>query len=193
MWDQICANAAPSTMATAPSQLSPDDRDVEEVRVLGIISPNPFDSPELTTDQCETGVDDDDNDGSLRFSTAEESDPEKAAAVTANKDGHARRRGRQWRSRVEKALAKMTTELAALREQLEVRNMQRRRSTARAAAMWTLWAVWLAAKHLLIEAVFWGLVFVWMRRRGDQRAEEALRMVAKFVRDGLRDKGLGRR
>jgi hypothetical protein len=92
-------------------------------------------------------------------------------------------RERAWRGRVEKALAKMATEVAALREQLENRRFERRRYRAR---MWCLWCAWTMLRHLLIEAVFWGLVFLWMRRRGDRRAEEALRLVMRFVREGLR-------
>ncbi|TGZ77762.1 acyl-CoA binding protein [Ascodesmis nigricans] len=97
-----------------------------------------------------------------------------------------------WRLRVEKALAKMTTEVAALREQLESRRMReaRRKSDF---AMWVLYLGWAVVRHLIVEAVFWAIVVLWMRKRGDRRAEEAVRVVGRFVREGLRELGFGRR
>jgi acyl-CoA-binding protein len=100
---------------------------------------------------------------------------------------------RVWRGRVEKALAKMTTEVAALREQLESRRVEKRRARAKRVWVWLAWCVLALARHLVIEAIFWGLVMLWMRRRGDKRAQEALKIVGRFVKEGLRELGLGRR
>jgi len=102
-------------------------------------------------------------------------------------------RERAWRSRVEKALAGMATEVAALREQLENRRAEKSRARARKAGVWFAWAVWATARHLVVEAVFWGLVLLWMRKRGDKRAEEALRVVGRFVKEGLREMGMLRK
>ncbi|KAA8911786.1 acyl CoA binding protein-domain-containing protein [Sphaerosporella brunnea] len=101
--------------------------------------------------------------------------------------------GTAWRGRVEKALSKMTTEVAALREQLESRRAERRRTRSRRVWVWVAWCVWAVARHLVIEAIFWALVMLWMRRRGDRRAQEALKIVGRFVKEGLREMGLGRR
>ena len=102
-------------------------------------------------------------------------------------------RERAWRGRVEKALAKMATEVAALREQLESRRVEKSRVRAKKAWVWFAWAVWSMARHLVIEAIFWGLVILWMRKRGDRRAEEALKVVGRFVKEGLREMGLLRK
>ncbi|KAI5852154.1 acyl CoA binding protein-domain-containing protein [Tricharina praecox] len=102
-------------------------------------------------------------------------------------------RERAWRGRVENALAKMATEVAALREQLESRRVEKSRARAKKAWVWFAWAVWASARHLAIEAIFWGLVLLWMRKRGDRRAEEALRVVGRFVKEGLREMGLLRK
>jgi hypothetical protein len=197
VWDQIRSNV-PSThthsiIAGAPFSPDPDhdhdhDHDPEPDRdhdhdhendndndqVLGIVSPNPY------GDEVDRGT-----------ATAEETD-----ARTP--------RERAWRQRVEKALAKMTTEVAGLREQLESRRAAERRrngyyyyygdngggSNARRVWMWVLWATYTVVRHLAVEAVFWGIVFLWMRRRGDRRAEESLRVVMRFVREAF---GLGNR
>lgn len=98
-----------------------------------------------------------------------------------------------WRERVEKALAKMSTEVAALREQLEARRGKVRRERLQRVLAMVPWAAWAIVRHLVIEAVFWGLVVLWMRKRGDKRAEEALRLVGRFVKEGLRELGWSRR
>ncbi|CAZ82979.1 unnamed protein product [Tuber melanosporum] len=94
-----------------------------------------------------------------------------------------RRSNRKWRRRVEQALAKMATEVAALREQLETARARERRGRLR---NWVLWTIYVVGRHLVIEAVFWGLVFLWMRRKGDRVAQDALRLVIRFVRERLK-------
>ncbi|KAF8246687.1 acyl-CoA binding protein, partial [Wilcoxina mikolae CBS 423.85] len=91
-----------------------------------------------------------------------------------------------WRGRVEKALSRVTTEVAALREQLENRREERRQQRNKRVWVWLAWCVVAVARHLVIEVVFWGIVILWMRRRGDKRAEEALRVVGRFVKENLR-------
>lgn len=98
------------------------------------------------------------------------------------------RSNRKWRKRVEQALAKMATEVTALRERMDDERASRRRGRL---GHWLLWMVWVGGRHLIIEAVFWGVLFMWMRSRGDTRAQEALRLVVKFVKDRLRDFGFG--
>jgi flagellar biosynthesis/type III secretory pathway M-ring protein FliF/YscJ len=78
------------------------------------------------------------------------------------------------------------TEVAALREQLEKRREERRQQRAKRVWVWLAWCVWAVARHLVIEVIFWGIVILWMRKRGDKRAEEALRVVGRFVKENLR-------
>lgn len=101
------------------------------------------------------------------------------------------RSNRKWRKRVEQALAKMATEVTALRERMDDERASKRRGRFREAGHWFLWVVWVGGRHMIIELVFWGCVFMWMRRRGDTRAQEALRLVAKFVKDRLGFFGFG--
>lgn len=181
VWDQIRSNV-PSTHGRSHhshhshhslhshhshhSRHSDDDGD-DEKEDLGIIAPN----------------------------AADDSDCDALASAAAR----SRSRHKLWRSRVEKALEKMTTELAALREQLESRRVERQARQRqlqrgwRRACLWLWLALCALARHMLLEAVLWGAVLLWMRRRGDRSAEEALRSVARFVRDRLRGLCLRRR
>jgi hypothetical protein len=103
-----------------------------------------------------------------------------------NDHDDASERNRVWRGRVENALSRVMTEVAALREQLEKRREERRQQRAKRVWVWLAWCVWAVARHLVIEVIFWGIVILWMRKRGDKRAEEALRVVGRFVKENLR-------
>ena len=93
----------------------------------------------------------------------------------------------KWRRRVEQALTRMTAEVAALREQLELR-----RSTAAAARTklalvrtWIVYATWLALKHAIIDAIIVAVVLAWMKRRGDKRAELVMKLLGGFMSERL--------
>ena len=189
VWDQIRSNV-PSTHGhchhshpSGHSRHSDNDGDDGGREGLGIIPPNPADD----------GDDRDDGDYGDYGDYGDGGDYDSLAPPGTT------RRYRLWRSRVEKALEKMTTELAALREQLESRRVERQARQRqlqrgwRRACLWLWLALCALARHLLLEAVLWGAVLLWMRRCGDRRAEEALRAVARFVRDRLRGLRLHRR
>ncbi|KAF2462386.1 acyl CoA binding protein-domain-containing protein [Lineolata rhizophorae] len=82
----------------------------------------------------------------------------------------------RWRRRVEQALVNMTTEVAALREQLEARRLfaySKRRRVAR----FVLRLLWAAAKHIAVDMVLLALVLLYLRRRHDTRLEGAVRVL----------------
>ncbi|TKA73816.1 hypothetical protein B0A49_02082 [Cryomyces minteri] len=83
---------------------------------------------------------------------------------------------RKFQRTVESALVRLTTEIAALREQLEARRYlshQRRHSLLG----WALYLSWKAIKHASIDACLLGLVLLWMRRKQDRRLEGAVRVL----------------
>jgi hypothetical protein len=80
----------------------------------------------------------------------------------------------RWRRRIERALVKMTAEIAALREQLESRRLFGRR---RSVIGWLLRVIWFAVKHIAVNAMIILLIIVWMRRKKDQRFEGAVRVL----------------
>jgi hypothetical protein len=94
-------------------------------------------------------------------------------------------RNHKWRRRVEQALAKVTAEVAALREQIETRRAHKARKR-RSLRAWILWTLWFVFKHIIFDALLLGLLLLWMRGRRDRALEQALKMVFRSVRESLR-------
>ncbi|KAF3095827.1 hypothetical protein TWF569_009870 [Orbilia oligospora] len=98
----------------------------------------------------------------------------------------------RWKQRVEVALTKMTAEVAALREQLDVaRNlngggMNLSRGRLNWIRRWIGWGVWTVLKHIVIDAILIGVLVVWMRKRGDKRVEGVLGLLGGFLSERLR-------
>ncbi|KAK6503142.1 hypothetical protein TWF481_008177 [Arthrobotrys musiformis] len=97
----------------------------------------------------------------------------------------------RWKHRVEVALTKMTAEVAALREQLDVaRNLNGNMNLSRGRLGWLRrwigWGVWTVLKHIVIDAIILGVLVVWMRKRGDKRVEGVLGLLGGFISERLR-------
>ncbi|KAK4694989.1 hypothetical protein P7C71_g2691, partial [Lecanoromycetidae sp. Uapishka_2] len=94
-------------------------------------------------------------------------------------------RNRKWRKRIEQALVKMTTELAALREQVEAKRIgeNKRRNGMWA---WMCWLVWIAVRHLVVDVAILGVLLVWVRRKGNRRVEQGLELLLGYVRERVR-------
>ncbi|KAI9372708.1 acyl CoA binding protein-domain-containing protein [Aspergillus egyptiacus] len=100
---------------------------------------------------------------------------------------HADTDSRRWRRRVEKALTNMTAEIAALREQIEARNLANRRRSGVLA--WLRWLVWVTLRQFIWDLAILGMLLIWMRLRRDRRLEEQLKAgwsVAKRKLQGLK-------
>ncbi|KAF2770812.1 hypothetical protein EJ03DRAFT_350100 [Teratosphaeria nubilosa] len=82
----------------------------------------------------------------------------------------------KWRKRIESSLIKLTTEVAALREQLESRRFF---SQQRNYGFWgwVLRLSWLAVQLVMADAVILWIVILYMRRRKDRRLEGAVRVL----------------
>ena len=98
-------------------------------------------------------------------------------------------RNRKWRKKIEHALVKMTTEVAALREQIEAKRKAavRRRNGLWA---WMTWLVWVTARHFVVDLALLGLLVVWARRKGDPRVEQWLDLLLQYLRLRTRKFGL---
>lgn len=94
-------------------------------------------------------------------------------------------RNRKWRKKIEQALVKMTTEVAALREQIEAKRIGdgRRRNGLWA---WMTWLVWVSVRHLLVDLALLGLLVAWARRKGDRRVEQGLDLLLQYLRQRTR-------
>jgi acyl-CoA-binding protein len=82
----------------------------------------------------------------------------------------------RWRKRIESSLIKLTTEVAALREQLESRrylNYQRKNSWIG----WVLRLSWWAVQLVAADAVILWIVILYLRRKKDRRLEDAVRVL----------------
>lgn len=88
-------------------------------------------------------------------------------------NSNSNKHNRRWRRRVEQALTKMTAEIAAVREQMELRSLAagRRRSNILA---WIKWLVWVALRQVIWDLAILGMILIWMRIKGDRRLEEKL-------------------
>lgn len=98
-------------------------------------------------------------------------------------------RNRKWKKNIEHALVQMTTELAALREQLEAKRIGdgRRRNGLWA---WITWLVWVTVRHLVVDLALLGLLVVWARRKEDRRVEQGLEFLLQYLRHRIRKIGM---
>jgi hypothetical protein len=107
-----------------------------------------------------------------------EDDPEQAGGDKSGKK-------KDWRRTVEQALVKMTAEIAALREQIATgREYQGRRR--RSVGRWVAWLIFLAIRHLLVDALLLGVLLYWLRKRKDRRIEDLVRAGLKVGREYVR-------
>jgi hypothetical protein len=94
-------------------------------------------------------------------------------------------RNRKWRKRIEHTLIKLTTEIAALREQVEAKRVGegKRRNGVWA---WITWLVWVALRHAVVDLAVLAFLVVWARRKGDRRLEQGLVWLGGYVREKIR-------
>ncbi|KAF6237930.1 hypothetical protein HO173_004131 [Letharia columbiana] len=116
-------------------------------------------------------------------------DDEEAAMAVAGQSQDLDVRNRKWRKKIEQALVKMTTEVAALREQIEAKTIGdgRRRNGLWA---WMTWLVWVTVRHLVVDLALLGLLVAWARRKGDRRVEQGLDLLLQYLRHRTRKTGL---
>ena len=89
-------------------------------------------------------------------------------------------RNRKWRKRIEYAIFKMTTEIAALREQIEAKRGAQQRPRKGLWA-WLILLTWAAIKHVTVDAALFGIALLWARRKDDRRLEQGLRLLLRVV------------
>lgn len=103
-----------------------------------------------------------------------------------------------WRTTIEAHLRRLSTEIAALREQLSSNHLLSSSAYSpytyqyhQLSLKWKIlyriwgflrWAVWAAVRQCAVNVVFVGLLLVWSRWRGDRRVEEWARRRWKEIR-----------
>ncbi|KAJ3577822.1 hypothetical protein NPX13_g2750 [Xylaria arbuscula] len=92
------------------------------------------------------------------------------------------KKGDRWSRKVERALMRLSAEVAALREQIttgrEWKAKKEKSIPARASGL-----LLLIAKHFAIDIFILALVLIWMRKRKDRRLEDQVRAILRIVRE----------
>lgn len=94
-------------------------------------------------------------------------------------------RNRKWRKRIEQALVKMTTEVAALREQMEAKTIAEGKKRNGIWA-WFIWLVWAAIRHALLDMAVLGVLVAWARRKRDRRMEMGVGSLVQYITEQTR-------
>lgn len=94
-------------------------------------------------------------------------------------------RGARWQRKVERAITKLSAEVAALREQITT-GREWRAKKERSYPVWIGWLVWRVMKHLIVDCVVLALILLWMRKRKDRRLEDLVRAALTLVREYVR-------
>lgn len=112
-------------------------------------------------------------------------DDEEVVMAVAGRSRDLDVRNRKWRKKIEHALVKMTTEIAALRELIEPKRTGdgRRR---KGIWVWMTWLVWVTVRHFVVDLALLGLLVAWARRKGDRRVEQGLDLLLQYFRHRTR-------
>lgn len=116
---------------------------------------------------------------------AEQDYQRRVAAGDADDDAEYVKRGDKWSKKMERAVVRLSAEIAALREQITA-GREWRAKKEKSLGAWVGWLLWLAVKHLVLDALIMGLVLLWMRRRKDRRLEDLVRTAVKIAREYVR-------
>ncbi|KAI1449435.1 acyl-CoA binding protein [Annulohypoxylon stygium] len=100
-------------------------------------------------------------------------------------DGEYVKKGDRWSRKVERAVVRLSAEVAALREQITV-GREWRSKKEKSFSSWAKWMLWIVTKHLAVDMVVLGIVLLWMRRRKDRRLEDHVRAMLRLGREYAR-------
>jgi hypothetical protein len=91
----------------------------------------------------------------------------------------------KWSRKVERAMVKLSAEVAALREQISTGREWRSRKEKSWQA-WIGWVAWMIVKHVVVDLVVLAIVLLWMRRRKDGRLEDLVRAALRIAKEYVR-------
>ncbi|KUI74023.1 Autophagy-related protein 37 [Cytospora mali] len=170
VWNQIKDNS-PSTSNESAKQLGMSAIDIGPIRFVqpmsGADGPLKVLSPMSEEDEAE-------HDYQRRIAADEPED-----------DGEYVKKGDRWSKKMERAIVRLSAEIAALREQITTGREWRFRKE-RSFSAWVSWLLWLVTKHIVTDALILALVLLWMRRKKDRRLEDHVRAALKIGREYVR-------
>lgn len=94
-------------------------------------------------------------------------------------------RASRWQRKMERAITKLSAEVAALREHITT-GREWKSKKERSFPAWLGWVTWLVLRHLVVDCFILALILLWMRRRKDRRLEDLVRTALKIVREYVR-------
>ncbi len=120
---------------------------------------------------------------------SEEDESERRMAELADQadedPGEYARRHDKRSKRMERAIVRLSAEIAALREQIATgREWKARRE--KGVFAWVGWVFWAVTKHITIDIALLLLLLLWMRRRKDRRLEDNVRSIFRLAREYIR-------
>jgi len=95
------------------------------------------------------------------------------------------RRSDKRMKRMERAIVRLSAEIAALREQIASGREWRTRKE-RGVVAWLGWVFWKVTKHVTIDLFILVFVLIWMRKRRDRRLEDHVRGIFRVAREYVR-------
>ncbi|KAL2149472.1 hypothetical protein VTH82DRAFT_8123 [Thermothelomyces myriococcoides] len=117
---------------------------------------------------------------------SEEDESERRLAEMADQaeddPGEYARRQDQRSKRMERAIVRLSAEVAALREQIATGREWRARRE-RSVFAWVGWIFWAVAKHITIDLALLLLLIIWTRKRKDRRLEDNVRAIFRIARE----------
>jgi acyl-CoA-binding protein len=99
--------------------------------------------------------------------------------------GEYARRNDKRSKRMERAIVRLSAEIAALREQIATGREWRSRKE-RSVLSWISWAFWVVTKHITADIIILLLLLLWMRKRRDRRFEDHVRGILSLGREYIR-------
>lgn len=130
-------------------------------------------------------------DGPMRVLSpmSEEDESERRLAEPAEQGeddpGEYARRNDKRSKRMERAIVRLSAEIAALREQIATGREWKSRKE-RSVIAWIGWGFWAVTKHVTVDMVILFLLLLWMRKRRDRRFEDHIRGILRLGREYIR-------
>lgn len=122
------------------------------------------------------------------MSEEDEAEQDYQRRITADEledDGEYIKRGDGWSKKMERAIVRLSAEIAALREQITT-GREWRSKKEKSFGAWVGWFLWVVTKHIVIDSFILAFVLLWMRRKKDRRFEDHVRAALKIGREYVR-------
>jgi len=120
---------------------------------------------------------------------SEEDESERRLAELADQadedPGEYARRHDKRSKRMERAIVRLSAEIAALREQIAAGREWKARKE-RGVFAWVGWIFWAVTKHITVDVALLLLLLLWMRKRKDRRLEDNVRGIFRLAREYVR-------